>query len=56
MLKAIKLSENFEGRIDLDLLKAGAMLHDVGRCQSNGIDHAIVVWISSKRIKFPWKS
>ncbi len=53
MLKAIKLSENFEGRIDLDLLKAGAMLHDVGRCQSNGIDHAIVGVDILKKNKVP---
>lgn len=28
--------------MDLDLVKAGAMLHDVGRSRTNGIKHAII--------------
>ena len=39
--KAVKLSSNFE-LIDIELVKTGAMLHDIGRCKTNGIDHAIV--------------
>lgn len=38
--KALKLSSNFD--IDLEILKTGALLHDIGRCKTNGIDHAIV--------------
>ncbi|HML05251.1 MAG TPA: TIGR00295 family protein [Methanobacterium sp.] len=39
--KAVKLSSNFDF-IDIGLVKTGAMLHDIGRCKTNGIDHAIV--------------
>lgn len=39
--KAVKLSSNFDF-IDLELVKTGAMLHDIGRCKTNDIDHAIV--------------
>lgn len=40
--KAIKLITDFELDVDLDLVKTGAILHDVGRSRTNGIDHAIV--------------
>lgn len=38
--KAIKMAEDFEG-IDLDLIKTGALLHDIGRSKTHGIDHAV---------------
>ncbi|EKF85173.1 TIGR00295 family protein [Methanobacterium formicicum] len=40
--KTIKLVTDFELDVDLDLVKTGAILHDVGRSRTNGIDHAIV--------------
>jgi uncharacterized protein len=40
--KAINLVTYFELEVDLDLVKTGAILHDVGRSRTNGIDHAIV--------------
>jgi len=39
--KALKLSSNFDD-IDIELVKTGALLHDIGRSKTNGIDHAIV--------------
>ncbi len=39
--KALDLSSNFDD-IDIKLVKTGALLHDIGRCKTNGIDHAIV--------------
>lgn len=42
MLKAINLASRFKPDVDLDLVKAGAMLHDVGRSRTNGIKHAII--------------
>jgi uncharacterized protein len=42
VLKANTLALNFEGKVDLDLVKAGAMLHDIGRSETNGIKHAII--------------
>lgn len=38
--KALKLSSNFD--VNIELVKTGALLHDIGRCKTNSIDHAIV--------------
>ena len=38
--KALKLSSNFD--VDIELVKTGALLHDIGRSRTNGIDHAIM--------------
>ena len=38
--KALKLSSNFD--VDMELVKTGALLHDIGRSKTNGIDHAVV--------------
>ncbi len=40
--RALTLARNFSPQVDMDLIKNGALLHDVGRCQSNDIYHAIV--------------
>ena len=40
--RALTLARNFSLHVDMDLIKNGALLHDVGRCQSNDIYHAIV--------------
>ncbi len=42
MFKAANLALRFEPDVDLDLVKAGAILHDVGRSKTNGIEHAVV--------------
>jgi len=38
--KAMKIAANFE-ETDLDLIKKGALLHDIGRSRTHGITHAI---------------
>ncbi|MDR3223242.1 MAG: TIGR00295 family protein [Methanobrevibacter sp.] len=38
--KAIKLSENFD--VDLELVKHGSLLHDIGRSRTNKIEHGII--------------
>jgi uncharacterized protein len=38
--KALNLSSNFD--VDIELVKSGALLHDIGRCKTNSIDHGIV--------------
>lgn len=38
--KAQDISDNFD--VDVELLKAGALLHDVGRVKTQGIRHGIV--------------
>ena len=32
----------FELEVDMELVKTGALLHDIGRSQTNGIKHAVV--------------
>lgn len=39
--KALKLSSNFDN-VNIELVKTGALLHDIGRSKTNGIDHAVV--------------
>lgn len=39
--KAISIATNFN-EADCDLIKKGALLHDIGRSKSHGIDHAII--------------
>ena len=38
--KSIKISKNFKN-VDMDLIKKGALLHDIGRSKTHGIRHAI---------------
>ncbi|MGB9979111.1 TIGR00295 family protein [Methanobacterium sp.] len=49
--KALKLSSNFN--VDIELVKTGALLHDIGRSETNGIDHAIVGAEILKDMEFP---
>lgn len=39
--KAMKIASNFENA-DLDLIRKGALLHDIGRSRTHDITHAIV--------------
>ncbi len=39
--KAMKIASNFKDA-DLDLIRKGALLHDIGRSRTHGITHAIV--------------
>ncbi|MBE6498318.1 MAG: TIGR00295 family protein [Methanobrevibacter sp.] len=39
--KAMKIASNFN-QADLDLIRKGALLHDIGRSKTHGITHAIV--------------
>lgn len=45
-LSAISLSKNlskkFDIDIDMDLVGKGALLHDIGRCMTDGIYHAVI--------------
>lgn len=50
-LKAITLSKNF--KVDLQLIKDGALLHDVGRIKSSNIDHAVIGAEMLKENGFP---
>jgi uncharacterized protein len=38
--RALQISENFD--VDSDLVLNGALLHDIGRCKVNGIEHAVI--------------
>ncbi|UCH56831.1 MAG: HDIG domain-containing protein, partial [Candidatus Bathyarchaeota archaeon] len=42
---ALRLVEGFRGQghdVDLGLVEAGALLHDLGRCRTHGIMHGVV--------------
>ena len=49
--KALKLSSNFD--VDIELVETGALLHDIGRSKTNGIDHAVVGAKILKDMGFP---
>ena len=38
--KAMKIASNFDN-VNVDLIKKGALLHDIGRSKTHGITHAI---------------
>ncbi len=42
MLKATELASRFGSNVDVDLVKAGAILHDVGRSKTGGVKHAVI--------------
>lgn len=50
-IKALKLSSNFD--VDIELVETGALLHDIGRSKTNGIDHALVGAEILKDMGFP---
>ena len=39
--KSIKIASNFDNA-DMDLIKKGALLHDIGRSQTHGLEHAVI--------------
>ncbi len=39
--KALEIASNFDN-VDIELIKTGALLHDVGRSKTNSIEHAVV--------------
>ena len=39
---AEEMAERCEEDVDLDLVRTGALLHDIGRARTHGIDHAVV--------------
>lgn len=38
---AVEVARHRDG-VDLELVRIGALLHDIGRCQTGGIDHGVV--------------
>jgi len=38
---------------DVDLVEAGSLLHDLGRCRSHGLDHAVIGVELAKENKLP---
>lgn len=53
--RAIKMRMEFELEVDMELVKTGALLHDIGRSQTNGIEHAVVGAKLLKERGFPPK-
>jgi len=40
--KAAKIGDNVSVDVDLELIRLGALFHDIGRCRSHGLDHGVV--------------
>ncbi len=39
---ALEIASRVKIPVDMEFIEAGAMLHDMGRCKTHGIDHAVV--------------
>lgn len=50
--KAMKIAANFEN-VDKDLIRKGALLHDIGRSKTHGIAHAIAGVEIAKKYGYP---
>ncbi len=50
--KSVKIASNFDN-VNMDLLKKGAILHDIGRCQTHGIHHAVKGAEIAKKLNYP---
>ena len=50
--KAMKIAANFDN-VDEDLIRKGALLHDIGRSKTHGITHAIAGVEIAKRHGYP---
>ncbi|MHC1566761.1 MAG: TIGR00295 family protein [Candidatus Syntropharchaeia archaeon] len=48
---ALELSEKND-EVDRDLVLAGALLHDIGRCKSHGIDHGVIGGEIARKLGF----
>ena len=50
--KALKIAQNFP-EADLDLIRKGALLHDIGRSRTHDITHAVVGAKIARRYGYP---
>ena len=50
--KAMKMAANFDD-VDKDLIRQGALLHDIGRSKTHGIEHAIEGVEIARRYGYP---
>ena len=50
--KAMKIAANFDN-VDEDLIRKGALLHDIGRSRTHGMTHAIVGVEIAKTYGYP---
>ncbi len=39
---ALEIAASVSIPVDMQLVRKGALLHDIGRCRSHGIDHAVI--------------
>ncbi len=40
--KALDIAARVKVNVDMDVIREAALLHDIGRCKTNGIEHAVV--------------
>lgn len=50
--KAMKIAANFDN-VDEDLIRKGALLHDIGRSKTHGITHAVVGAKIAEKYEYP---
>ncbi len=50
---AMRIASEVKVPLDLELLLTGALLHDIGRSKTHGIEHAVVGVEIAKRLGFP---
>ncbi len=53
---ALSISEKVRIEIDRDLIHDGAMYHDIGRCMTHGIEHAVIGARIASEMGLPEKS
>ena len=52
-VKFAKACENKGLSVDVNLVKVGALLHDIGRSKTHGVDHAIIGMEIAKSLNLP---
>jgi uncharacterized protein len=40
--KALEIADKAQVKTDREVISEGALLHDIGRCRTNGVEHALV--------------
>lgn len=49
--KSIEIASNFDN-VNMDLIKKGALLHDIGRSKTHGLKHAVVGAEMAKKLNY----
>ncbi len=50
---AVEMAERCEEDVDVELVEVGAILHDIGRSRTHGLDHAVVGAEIARELGYP---